>query len=293
MITPAQENERTLARILGIGEDQAAARLAQTFRVTAREGEPTHFAREMVAQLERTITHASDLDRCDLEIAVHAEPKGSARQHLYVQIDGDAVSIARQPHPKPVPPADLHGVQRMIAACYTASVALAALIDGIEDASNADPFVVRFAALGATRDVLSVPIRLDDTVLAGAGAIGNGFLRAARHLDISGALTIADPKVVGGGNPSRCLYFTDHDVGAPKAMTLATHAQPDFPKLTLTPFVGTFHKLVEKQTRVRRVIVGTDSRPVRRSIQSDLPLEVLDASTTGDCRGHRSLAPAA
>ena len=31
---------------------------------------------------------------------------------------------------------------------------------------------------------------------------------------------------------------------------------------------------------MRRVIVGADSRPVRRSIQKELPLEVLDASTT-------------
>jgi hypothetical protein len=48
--------------------------------------------------------------------------------------------------------------------------------------------------------------------------------------------------------------------------------------LVLTPFVGTFHELVEKQTRVRRVIIGIDSRLARRSIQIGLPFEVLDAS---------------
>lgn len=32
---------------------------------------------------------------------------------------------------------------------------------------------------------------------------------------------------------------------------------------------------------MKRVIVGADSRPVRRSIENELPFEVIDASTTG------------
>jgi hypothetical protein len=41
-----------------------------------------------------------------------------------------------------------------------------------------------------------------------------------------------------------------------------------------------FEELRKLKRRVRRVVVGADSRPVRRSIQKELPLEVLDASTT-------------
>jgi hypothetical protein len=106
-------------------------------------------------------------------------------------------------------------------------------------------------------------------------------LRAARHLAIEGELTIADPKVVGAGNPNRCLYFGEADVGAPKASTLADHAQTDFPRLTLRSFVGTFTDVVNRRGRVRRAIIGADSRQARRSVQNDLPIEVLDASTTG------------
>jgi molybdopterin/thiamine biosynthesis adenylyltransferase len=280
MITPAQENERMLARMLGIGEDDAAVRLAQTFAITAWPGEATHFAAELAAQLERTITLAPPQGRCDLEIAIHTAPSRDAAKRLFIDISADRVAVSRQPSPT-ADAADLHGVQRMIAASYAASVALAELVDGIEHASAADPFIVRFDALGASREVLSVPIRLDDTVLAGAGAVGNGFLRAARHLDISGRLSIADPKAVGAGNPNRCLYFTEADRDEPKAPVLAARAQPDFPALALVPFTGTFHDIVEKQGRVRRVIVGTDSRVARRSIENDLPFEVLDASTTG------------
>jgi hypothetical protein len=280
MITPAQENERMLARMLGIGEDQAAARLAQTFAVTAASGEATRFAGELVAQLERTITLAQPQGRCDLEVVIHTEPSRDTANRLFIQIGTDGVAVSRQ-SPSKADAANLHGVQRMIGACYAASVALAALINGIEDVSAADPFNIRFDVLGATLDVLSFPIRVHDAVLAGAGAVGNGFLRAARHLDISGMLTIADPKVVGAGNPNRCLYFADTDTGEPKAPVLAARAQPDFSALTLLPFAGTFREVVEKQGRVHRVIVGTDSRVARRSIQNDLPFEVLDASTTG------------
>ena len=57
MITPAQVNERMLARRLGIGEDDAAVRLAQTFAITAPPGEATPFRPpSLPAQLERTIT---------------------------------------------------------------------------------------------------------------------------------------------------------------------------------------------------------------------------------------------
>jgi len=280
MITPAQENQRMLARILGIDEDSAALQLAQTFAITAGQDEPTHFASELHAQLERTVTAAPADASCDIEVVIHAHPIRTAKNRLFVEISSDRVVISSS-QLENVAAAPLHGIQRMIAACYCAGVVLAALIDGIDKEAVTDPFTVRFDALGATKDVLATPIALEDTVLVGAGAVGNGFLRAARHLDISGVLVVADPKVVGSGNPNRCLYFTPDDEEEPKAPTLTLRAQPDFPRLTLLPHVGMLHDIVEQQGRIRRVIVGTDSRVTRRSVQNDLPFEVLDASTTG------------
>ncbi|UVO28165.1 ThiF family adenylyltransferase [Bradyrhizobium arachidis] len=268
-----------LARILGIGEDAAATKLAQSFTITAGPAEGSLFGEELHEELERTLTAAPAEGGCDLEIVIHASPARASARQLFVAITADAVTVSRSPLPfENAPP--LHGVQRVIGACFAASVAIATLIENIEFASAADPFNIRFDALGATRDVLSVPIRLDDTVLVGAGAVGNGFLRAARHLAIEGELTVADPKAVGGGNPNRCLYFMPGDNGQ-KAETLAARAQPDFPRLSLTPFVGTFADVVRKRGRVKRAIIGADSRSARRSVQADLPLEVIDASTTG------------
>lgn len=280
-ITPAQENERTLARLLGIGEEQAAQRLAQSVVVTAYGEAGVAYGRELTDQLERTIHVQPEGNSADLEVVIGGEARGIAKKTLFVAINSDTVVISRASATSPA--ASLHGVQRVIGACYAASVVLGELIEDLPQASYVEPFVVSFAALGATADVLSRPIRLDDTALAGAGAVGNAFLRAARHLNIRGELAICDPKAVGSGNPNRCLYFSGDDKDKQKASTLCERAQGDFRQLKLIPFRGTFqeYRQTRERKRVKRVIVGTDSRMVRRSIEGELPLEVIDASTTG------------
>jgi len=71
-----------------------------------------------------------------------------------------------------------------------------------------------------------------------------------------------------------CAFWLKNPPLDQRAATRAT--RPQFSQSA--PFVGTFQELVEKQTRVRRVIIGIDSRLARRSIQNDLPFEVLNAS---------------
>ncbi len=280
-MTPAQENERMLARVLGISEDEAATKLSRSVAITAAGGEAAVFAAELKAQLERTITVVGLGEPSDLEVTIHAPPQHAAPKTLTVAIGANEVAIGQNPVQDAAAPEPLHGVQRVLSACYAAGVVLAHLIDELRSSDLPDPFVIRFDALGANRAILSVPINLADAVLAGAGAVGNGFLYAARHLDISGTLAVVDPKIVGEGNPNRCLFFDHDDVGKPKAMRLAVRAQPDFPRLRLEPNVATFSDFRRARGRVRRVIVGTDSRRARRTIQDELPLEVLDASTTG------------
>jgi len=279
-VTPAQENERTLARLLGIGEEEASARLAQTVAITAGDGLAAPFAAELADQLGRTVTIAGDGAPSDIEVVIGTAPGREAPKRLFVTLDAESVSLSGTVPSRVAPGTIWHGVQIMIGACYAASVVLARIIDGIGHGSGRDPFVVRFDALGADPSVLQTPIDLRDTVLVGAGAVANGFLRAARHLNIRGELTIADPKLVGKGNPNRCLYFGDGDVDQPKAERLCANAQKDFDGLRLLPKVTTLAALVKERRRVRRAITTVDSRLVRPSVQKDLPLEVLDASTT-------------
>jgi E1 N-terminal domain/ThiF family len=276
-ITPVQENKCTLARLVGIHEDQAAERLDRTVIITHDEV-ATPFAHELRTQLDRTIRVVDGGD-CDFEVIIGTASAVSEAQHLYVTLGADRVCLSDSSLEFSGGPAALHGVQTMITACFVAGAVLQRVIVGLPGPIS-DPFILRFDAIGATRAVLDRPIALDDAVLAGAGAIGNGFLRAARHLDISGTLTVVDPKRVGRGNPNRCLYFDESDVDLPKASRLCTKAQPDFPSLRLEAADMPFEELRKLRGRVRRVIVGVDSRPVRRSIQKGLSLQVLDASTT-------------
>jgi molybdopterin/thiamine biosynthesis adenylyltransferase len=119
--------------------------------------------------------------------------------------------------------------------------------------------------------------------LAGAGAIGNGFLYALRHFDVRGTLYVADPKKVTSGGLNRCLFFSPEDVDHPKASRICEIIKPHFPKLVLVPVNGTLgeaRKSRGKDSLIQRLVVSVDSRRARRSLQAELPGEVFDASTT-------------
>jgi molybdopterin/thiamine biosynthesis adenylyltransferase len=118
----------------------------------------------------------------------------------------------------------------------------------------------------------------EDAVLAGCGGVGTGFLWALQALPTSGRLTLVDGKGVSSGNLNRCFFYEVEDVSHPKAERLAQRAVLN--NVALEPFVGTFHDLVLRRERIKRVFVTVDSRSARRSIQTDMPLEVFDASTT-------------
>jgi len=64
-------------------------------------------------------------------------------------------------------------------------------------------------------------------------------------LKIQGVLTVCDPKLVGEGNPNRCLYFDGEDVGKPKAERLCAKAQPDFSQLLLNPVNDVLESIVK------------------------------------------------
>ena len=121
-MTPAQENERMLARVLGIGEDAAAAKLARTVAITAAHGEAAAFAAELKAQLERTITIAGPGESSDLEVTIHAPAVRNAPKTLAVVIGADMVAIGLSLAEYAIASDQLHGVQRVLAACYAAGV---------------------------------------------------------------------------------------------------------------------------------------------------------------------------
>jgi molybdopterin/thiamine biosynthesis adenylyltransferase len=137
--------------------------------------------------------------------------------------------------------------------------------------------------VGDDLPLLYKPVFFDEAYLAGAGAIGNGFVYALGCFDVAGRLNIADDDSVTDGNLQRCILFEPEHIGTPKAGQLCAASKIALPKVTAIPhavrlqdvpgrFAGPWLKLL---------IVGVDSPRARRSLQNEIPQEVFDASTTG------------
>ncbi|KZC77763.1 hypothetical protein AYR46_16520 [Sphingobium yanoikuyae] len=280
MINAWQENARMLASALGIDEDAASARLEGHILITVSEcASCADWAREICDLLDRTMSVTWDpADDVKVELVVGDALPRSVAKRLYARIDASKAVIGLEP-PK-VASTEPHPLFAAIAACSAAAATLSLAIDAEGLPKVSLPITVLFDQLGISREALAASIDLDGTALIGAGAVGNAFLRALRHVDARGTLPIVDPKTVGGGNPNRCLYFTEADVEHPKAETLARNASPDFPHVALTAFNGEFHDYVAKNGPQRTAIVTVDSRRVRRAIQAEVPGRVFDASTT-------------
>jgi hypothetical protein len=177
----------------------------------------------------------------------------------------------------------LHPIVVTIAACYIAAAAVNALLDyPFSPAERAVRIPLR-DLLGVHSAWVTQTIPLREAVLAGAGAVGNGFLTGLKCFSVEGRLYVADPKLVKESILPRCLWFDEHDVDESKSQVLVRKAQPSFRELQLVPWIGTVSELRVRlpAAKIERLIVGVDSRRARRRLQSELPREVYDASTTG------------
>jgi molybdopterin/thiamine biosynthesis adenylyltransferase len=172
----------------------------------------------------------------------------------------------------------------VIAACYIAAAGLRAALGPDFPIRNASPVALSWSQLfGPNLHRLTDAVDIGETYLAGAGAVGHGFLYALRALDVSGTIYVTDPKKVGSGGLNRCLFFGSDDLNHPKAPRLCKVAQPYFPRLTLVPVdkeLDEARKLRGEDFLIHRLVVAVDSRRARRSLQAVLPGEVFDASTT-------------
>jgi molybdopterin/thiamine biosynthesis adenylyltransferase len=270
MLNAKEENRKALASLLGIDEEEAAEKLQTKVVVTVADPAAAAFASDLSQLIGKTLqVVGADADP-DIEIALGGPASTGAPVRMIASMRGDGLivgSASVRPEWSAVP-----RFNERICACYAAGVAMARAIGKV----CPDPFTVGFRALGIPAD--HAPIVFEDDVLAGCGGVGTGFLWALQAVQTSGRLTVVDGKNVSGGNLNRCFFYEGEDVGKPKAERLVARAV--LGDTVLEPFVGTFHDLLLKRGRIRRVFVTVDSRPTRRSIQADMPLEIFDASTT-------------
>lgn len=279
------ENAQMLASILGLDNAEADEALQFDVSVTAdaKDGVAIAIATEFVSILGRTVravTLNGAYETARIEVVIGNSSAQTSIEKIYVGVSREQAVVGD--HQDHMACAAIPAIFEIIVACYTCAAVMQRVFKDRLPFHVPSPLVIPFAQFGVDFDALNAEIDLGRTYLAGAGAIGNGFLWAARHLNIRGQLDIADDDRVSSGNLNRQIWFTRDDIDKLKAERLALHAQPYFPSMKLEPRTQRLQELSERSDGpwLKRIIVAVDSRRARRKIQNEFPGEVFDASTT-------------
>jgi hypothetical protein len=284
-----RENAAALAAAVGMDLNQASEALNLMVLVTARMDDQvgSTLGEEVVALLSRTINEvATNTTSASVaaELVIGAALARTDAPRIYLNVFTDRVVMSRDRRvPVQAVSPVIPKVLVLLAACYAAGNILCRALGSTFPFEPPDPFVLDFAELGIDHDSLNASIDVGHAYMAGAGAIGNGFLWAAQHLDLHGVLEIADDDVVSSGNLNRQVWFHANDIGISKAERLAQLAQNRFPALALIPRACRLQEVPARSQGgqwLRRLIVAVDSRRARRQLQNEFPGEVFDASTT-------------
>src|SRR5215213_9157116 len=283
----ARENARTLAAA-GIDEREAASLLDVAVLITSHGDEPpsltlSEYLKELLTRTVKTVeTSGERLRSPAVEVVVGGARPVTSGKSVRIDILPERIVVSGASGP-PVKACHVHPVFLLLGACYAAAVAVKAVVGDRLPVPHADPLVIEFDKIIDPAVPLDGAFELGTAYLAGAGAIGNGFLYALRLFDVGGELHVADADAVDGGNLNRCVWFSESDLEAPKAERLVELARPHFPRLRLVPYPVILQEVPAAKGGgpwLKRLIVGVDSRRARRSLQEVIPGEVYDASTT-------------
>jgi hypothetical protein len=287
LLTPEArvENAAMLGMALGLGLQAAAEALDFDVAVTADPSDPTavELGKELISLLSRTVRKAmlgEAYDTAAIEVVIGNAELGSNLPKLFVSIKPDEAVIAANVVPERC--AEIPHIFCLLVACYTSASVMQSVLQERLPFHVPSPLRISFDEMGIDTRAFKEPVNIGRSYLAGAGAIGNGFLWAARHLNVHGQLDIADDDFVSSGNLNRQIWFTKADINLPKAERLALNAQGYFSNLSLVPRKQRLQELSEKCAGpwLGRTFVAVDSRRARRKIQNEFPGEVFDASTT-------------
>lgn len=279
MIAGQVETARTLAAVFGIDEAEALSLLDVEIALTddgsaAAQRLAVHISRLLGRTIGRDVRSAA---APSVEIVLGTALPRSTGTVVRVAQAREAIEIGRRAIGSGLGEISEPGL--VVLACYAAAAAVRVALGDTFRLAYTDP--VRVDAREFV--VPSTPVAVGKVYLAGAGAIGHGFLYGLAGMQVTGELHVVDPKVVTVGNLNRCMWLEPGDVGVAKAVALATRASQGVGGLRLVPRVGDLSRLPEKSAGawLEKLVVGVDSRRVRRRLQQELPRDVFDASTTG------------
>jgi hypothetical protein len=284
-LSAREENAKALAKLFGLDDDEAAALLKMTIRVRAGSDRASQATRQdIVDLLTRTVGRIVEAEGelANVEVVVGDAVPSEAARVVRVGVTDAEVVVSCDDVPEHDGEAAVPRIVLLIAACYAAGMAVRLGFARPFPLPYADTIRIPVDRLLRGREV-GGPVNVGKLYVAGAGAIGNGFLRGLALFDLHGELHIVDPKRVTSGNLGRCVWFEDDDVSRPKAESLVARAQPSMPAAILVPRVGRLQDLQERSNGpwLERLVVAVDSRRARRGLQEELPRDVFDASTTG------------
>ena len=281
-----RENATALAAALGLSVSDASEALDLKIAITVehsnetarRIGDETY---ELLRRTVRKVVEDACLENVAAELIIGSATPRTNAGRVFLRVLPDRATISRERQGTEAC-ASTPPILALLISCYASAVTLSRALNCALPFAPPDPFILDFRQVGIDWSVVSEPIELEHTYVAGAGAIGNGFLWAARHLNFRGRLSIADDDTVSSGNLNRQIWFQNGDVGKSKVARIVKRAELYFPQLELVPNRCRLQDLPEKSSGpwLRRLIVSVDSRRARRELQNELPGEVFDSSTT-------------
>jgi hypothetical protein len=123
-------------------------------------------------------------------------------------------------------------------------------------------------------------IKLEDTVLVGMGAIGNGAAWTLKDLSLSGALQLVDGQTIDLSNLQRYVLATQDDIGRQKVELIKNYLNP----AAIKSYPVHFNEYLAKRGNwnIFRAAVCVDSAGDRRLIQGSLPRKIINAWTQRD-----------
>ncbi len=282
----ARENALTLADVAGVSMSEAerALNVLTTITFDANDRVASKIAQETVALLSRTVqttTGGGGRDGTVAELIIGSAPARTAGGAVYLTVTESQAVLSRTRW-QGRDCADIPPVLHVLIACYATAATLRMALGSELPGPDRERMILRYGDLGIDFKRHLDRVDVGRAYLAGAGAVGNGLLWAARHLNLVGRIDVVDDDTVSEGNLNRQVWFCDKDLGLPKAHQLVANAKDHVGNLQLVARQRRIQDLPERSEDpwLRRLIVAVDSRRARRALQNEMPGEVFDASTT-------------
>ena len=284
-LTAKQENELTLANLLGINSEQAEKLLdvEVLLNIDAKSELAINIGNEIEKILSRTISNVKrEVRKPAVEILIGNVKPMTDGKLLHVNFVNGEFHICS--NSLGFEGGSVHSILATIVSCYASASALRNALNQ-NDIQGDDEIILNFTKIFPyDLSQLDSEVNIGKVFLAGGGAVGNAFLYGLSFLKVTGELTISDFDTVSDGNLNRCIWFDAGDISKNKAKVLKERAQKLLPKLTITDLPYALDKTEEKNGNPKwlsRLVVAVDSKRARRSLQAEVPGEVFDASTTG------------